>query len=446
MQQPVFQNPNAAPLFPGAIPLESQDGFSHNVLADQQQAQMQGAMPQAQQHSFDYYAQQQQQQQPQPMAMQQPQPMPQVQQFAPSFDSIFTVANVNEQASMAAPAITNVGGLTHDNSVAQQNLRANAKITAADTFKIDPELWQLAQYISPSIFVPVPIRTTQTFDHTGDVYLLLLRARALGLSATQAFTDLFIINSPKTGEARIGLYVKTKEAVCASYGEWDTETLEDGSVRAHGVRYSSRQRKEVVFTYQQAAAMGMVKVDNRGNVVGCGKWADKLPEMMRARAIGRLLDALFPDVISGLVSIEELNDDEYERSLAQRYTSTAIEANGSEASTADATGGDADLPPAAENQSEQAEEPFDMKAAVTNTRRNKRTGVKAKTVKAPVTEQQPQQQAPAPMAENANNPFQSQALAQTPVSQPDEMGNTDWGNAEQFNQYADQSAQFQSVQ
>ena len=286
--QPI--NPNAMPsaqmpvaTFPGSIPMEPNSGFSHDgrMLAQPMMSTTPNMQP------------------PAPM----PQDLPwqgavQVNQAQP-----MVASPVDPAVVPLEPQIT-------------QKVRINSTIKAEQTFKLDEELWALAKSISNSVFVPTCIRSTQVSDHTGDVYLLMLRARSLGLSATQAFSELYVITS-KNGDAKIGMYVKTKAAICAAYGEWSVDMLPDGSACAKGKRYSNGQVKEVVYSVNTAAARGMVRMNNQGQLVGVGSWADKLEDMMRARALGRLLDALFPDVISGVVSMDELNDDDYERSLRQ---------------------------------------------------------------------------------------------------------------------------------
>lgn len=281
-------NPNVMPpaqmpaaMFPGSIPMEPNSGFSHDgrMLAQP----MMNAAPNTQ-----------------PLA-----PMPQDMPWQGA-------VQVNQAQPMPpmAPALEPI------EPQGQQKVRINPTIKAEQTFELDEKLWVLAQSISSSVFVPTCIRSTQVNDHTGDVYLLLLRARSLGLSATQAFSDLYVITQ-KNGDARIGMYVKTKAAICATYGEWSVDMLPDGSACAKGKRYSNGQVKEVVYSVNSAMARGMVTVNNQGQLVGVGKWADKLEDMMKTRALGRLLDTLFPDVISGVVSMDELNDDDYERSLRQ---------------------------------------------------------------------------------------------------------------------------------
>lgn len=284
-------NPNVMPpaqmptaMFPGSIPMEPNSGFSHDgrMLAQP----MMSTTPN----------------------MQPPAPMPQDMPWQGA-------VQVNQAQPMPLPPTA--PALEPMDSQIQQRIKLNHAIKADQTFELDEKLWALAKSISSSVFVPACIRSTQVSDHTGDVYLLMLRARSLGLSAAQAFSELFVITNQKTGDAKIGMYVRTKAAICAAYGEWSVDILPDGSAVAKGKRYSNGQVKEVVYSVNTALARGMVSIDKQGRLIGVGKWADKLEDMMRTRALGRLLDALFPDVISGVVSMDELNDDDYERSLRQ---------------------------------------------------------------------------------------------------------------------------------
>lgn len=338
-------NPNAMPpaqmpaaMFPGSIPMEPNSGFSHDgrMIA-----------------------------QPMPMAvvpnMQPPAPMP---QDAPWQGAV----QVNQAQPMPLPSMA--PALEPADGQIQQRVKLNHAIKADQTFELDEKLWAFAKCISSSVFVPACIRSTQVNDHTGDVYLLMLRARSLGLSATQAFSDLYVITQ-KTGDAKIGMYVKTKAAICAAYGEWSVDMLPDGSAIAKGKRYSNGQVKEVVYSVDTAAARGMVSINNQGRLVGVGKWADKLEDMMRTRALGRLLDTLFPDVISGVVSMDELNDDDYERSLRQSLEPSPVAA---QTIPQDAPSQQVQVAEdkVAENASA-SDGDISLAAAVSKTRRNKRS-------------------------------------------------------------------------
>lgn len=361
---------NSQPFFPGAVPLESpEQGFSHDgrtlvetpapapmasdmmppaTPAPMPGAPMMGAAPLGTGTML-------------PPA---PAPFPEQPAFAPMMGQ---VPNMFAEAPLAPlPPIPPASTTTPetlvspqlDAPIAKKELHINQGLPAAASFELNPELMELAKFLSTSVFVPAAIRTTPMVDHTCDVYFLLLKARQMGLSAADAFSDLYVLASPKTGEAKIGVYVKTKAALCAPYGMWDVEITPTGDARAYGLRYSSRQRKEAFFTLKEAAARNLITLDKNGQFVGVGKWADKLNDMLLTRALGRLLDALFPDVIRNLVSLDTFNEEDYERALAQsEHEHEEQTAAGQQVETG------ADISTKAE---------FDLAGAVAKTRRGKR--------------------------------------------------------------------------
>ncbi len=176
----------------------------------------------------------------------------------------------------------------------------------------------LAHDLSYSGFVPACIRSTATVDHTADVFIVLAKAQSLGLSFAEAFSAIYILPS-KSGDLRMGMYVRTKEGLCKPYGRWTVDiNPSTGDAIAKGVRYETNEERSIVYSAYEAAQRGVLGHDKNGQIIGLGNWAGKWMDMMRARATGRLLDALFPDIIGGFITKEELDDEAYYQELHQR--------------------------------------------------------------------------------------------------------------------------------
>ena len=175
-------------------------------------------------------------------------------------------------------------------------------------------LWDLAEQLKDSHFVPSCIRTK-----TADVFLVLAKAQTLGLSFVDAFSSIYVLPNSKTGDCKMGLYVKTKEGVCKPYGKWTVKVDPNtGDTEARGTRHDTNEEQVVIYSAYEACMRGTLKVDGPGRIVGLGNWAGKWMDMMRARAKGRLLDALFPDIVGGYVTLEEFDDETYYQELQRR--------------------------------------------------------------------------------------------------------------------------------
>lgn len=175
-------------------------------------------------------------------------------------------------------------------------------------------LWELAEQLKASHFVPSCMR-----QNAADIFLVLAKAQTLGLSFVDAFSSIYVLPNSKTGDFKMGLYVKTKEGVCKPYGKWTVKVDPNtGDTEARGTRYDTNEEQVVIYSAYEACMRGVLKVERPGRIVGLGNWAGKWMDMMRARAKGRLLDALFPDIVGGYVSLEEFDDETYFQELQRR--------------------------------------------------------------------------------------------------------------------------------
>ena len=180
-------------------------------------------------------------------------------------------------------------------------------------------LIELAKFVGRSGFVPAAIRTTDMVDHTADVFMMLAKAQSMGISFVDTFSQIFVLPNTKTGDLRMGLYVKAKEGMCKPYGKWSVELNPlSADAIATGTRYDTGEKRTIVYTAYEAGQRGVLKHDASGQFVGQGNWAGKWMDMMKARAVGRLLDALFPDILGGFVTKEEFDDEAYFQELQRR--------------------------------------------------------------------------------------------------------------------------------
>ena len=172
------------------------------------------------------------------------------------------------------------------------------------------ECKDFAAYIAKSELVPPPVR-----NRSESVFLLLARAATLGISWANVFSTFFVIGD-RNGNLTMGMYVKAKAALCARFGKWDVKVdFATGDATVQGVRYDNGHQLSITYTGYEAGLMGKLGRDANGAVIGLGNWGTRWVDMMKARALGRFLDAMFPDIIGGFISKEDYDDRVYAASL-----------------------------------------------------------------------------------------------------------------------------------
>ena len=202
----------------------------------------------------------------------------------------------------------------------KDNIKNNGFLRLPET---QAEAIELARMLSSSCLLPESIRSTPSVDHTADVFLLISMGCSLGMTAAQALRQIFVIKN------KVGLYVSTKAGLCYKHGSW-TVTLENVNgmpvAVAQGYRFDRpTETKKADFSAQDARLKGKMQQMN-GVWSGTGTWADKWPEMLRTRALGRLLDTLFPDVIGGFVSEDFVDDIEPQQTTESKETAAKTKA------------------------------------------------------------------------------------------------------------------------
>lgn len=183
------------------------------------------------------------------------------------------------------------------------------------------EAQELAKFLSKSTLVSAEIRSTEIADHSADVFMVIALGASLGMTPAQSLTNITVTRGRPT------MYVSAKAGLCAKYGTFDTK-LEN--VNGIWVATATGTRKgrtmSVQYTSEDAMLQGLMKFDaNSNSWVGVkGAWSGSYPVMLQKRALGRLLDALFADVVGGFAdkeSTEEISENaepEIEKNVAKR--------------------------------------------------------------------------------------------------------------------------------
>ena len=183
------------------------------------------------------------------------------------------------------------------------------------------EAQELAKFLSKSTLVSAEIRSTEIADHSADVFMVIALGASLGMTPAQSLTNITVTRGRPT------MYVSAKAGLCAKYGTFDTK-LEN--VNGIWVATATGKRKgrtmSVQYTSEDAMLQGLMKFDaNSNSWIGVrGAWTGSYPVMLQKRALGRLLDALFADVVGGFAdkeSAEEIAENaepETEKNITKR--------------------------------------------------------------------------------------------------------------------------------
>lgn len=183
------------------------------------------------------------------------------------------------------------------------------------------EAQELAKFLSKSTLVSAEIRSTEIADHSADVFMVIALGASLGMTPAQSLTNITVTRGRPT------MYVSAKAGLCAKYGTFDTK-LEN--VNGIWVATATGTRKgrtmSVQYTSEDAMLQGLMKFDaNSNSWVGVkGAWTGSYPVMLQKRALGRLLDRLFADVVGGFVDkesaeeIAENTEPEIEKNVTKR--------------------------------------------------------------------------------------------------------------------------------
>lgn len=167
------------------------------------------------------------------------------------------------------------------------------------------EAQELAKFLSKSTLVSAEIRSTEIADHSADVFMVIALGASLGMTPAQSLTNITVTRGRPT------MYVSAKAGLCAKYGTFDTK-LEN--VNGIWIATATGTRKgrtmSVQYTSEDAMLQGLMKFDaNSNSWIGVkGAWTGSYPVMLRKRALGRLLDALFADVVGGFADKESTEE------------------------------------------------------------------------------------------------------------------------------------------
>ena len=168
------------------------------------------------------------------------------------------------------------------------------------------EIWGLAEKLTGSRMIPAALRS-----NTQDLFILLCKAAVAGIPWPNAFTSVHAIPN-KNGDLVMTMGISAKMGICRRHGSFSVQTMPDPAGKpvaiARGSRNGDPQQFEARFGFDDAALCGRMAIRDGIYVGTGGAWAQQWPHMLEIRAMGRLLDIMFPDLLAGITGQEEFDD------------------------------------------------------------------------------------------------------------------------------------------
>lgn len=155
-------------------------------------------------------------------------------------------------------------------------------------------LWNVARRVSDTEFVPASLR-----GHPEKVFAVILQGRGLGVDAMTSLREISSI------DGRPYLSVELRIGLARRAGHQITGDAYPDKASVHGKRADTSEELTVTYTLADAVSEGLVTLDAEGKPRARSKndralpWERFTSSMLWSRAVGRLCDRLFPDVLIG---------------------------------------------------------------------------------------------------------------------------------------------------
>lgn len=157
--------------------------------------------------------------------------------------------------------------------------------------------WQLADVMAQIKFCNV--------SNTGEAMARIMYGRILGMAAMQALANVFVIDNKPAIDATAMLGLCLQHPEICEYFEQVSSSAESATWR--GRRRGAKNETVITFTLEDARR---AKLLDRGEKADMNNWNRYPEDMCNARAIARVARRVFPDLIRGFATTEELRDSE----------------------------------------------------------------------------------------------------------------------------------------
>lgn len=154
------------------------------------------------------------------------------------------------------------------------------------------EAWRFSEALSRSELVP-----PQYQGKAANVLAAFYMAADLGISAMQAMREIHVVEGKPSASSALKVALVKQSPLCL---KWECVETTKEKATFTTQRHGDLKPTTLTFTIQQARDAGLIKPKSG--------W-EKFPEnMLRARAASFLADLVYPDVVKGLRTTEEVQE------------------------------------------------------------------------------------------------------------------------------------------
>jgi hypothetical protein len=160
------------------------------------------------------------------------------------------------------------------------------------------EMREFALMVSKANIIPYALK-----DQPSDVLIVLLTGHQHGLSPIQSLSSIHVI------EGRAAMSADLLQAIClreTSVCEYFDIIETSNEVATYEAKRKGRQPIRMSFTIADAKAAGVFELTAKGKKRL--NWYHNPADMLRARCKSKLARAMFPDLVLGLYTPDELED------------------------------------------------------------------------------------------------------------------------------------------
>jgi hypothetical protein len=193
-----------------------------------------------------------------------------------------------------------------DTEPTKQTALAKIEHPARDNWSLalEPTSTELAWKMSVSLHES---RLYQQFGSPQAVFAVVLRGRALGMDATTALDGFHVVEGRPTMSAPllVGLVLQSGKA---DYFKCIESTDGKATYKTHRKGDPDSEPTVLTFTIDEAKQAHLVKLSRNGKE---GNWHKRPKTMLRWRCATELARMVYPDVVAGLYTPDEISNGEY---------------------------------------------------------------------------------------------------------------------------------------
>lgn len=175
----------------------------------------------------------------------------------------------------------------------------NRALGEVDRCAFEPQNWtdaaRMAEALHKSGLLPDSVRTPQA------ALAIIIQGRELGLTVMQSLRGISVINGKPSPSAQLMVALVKRSHVC-EYLECISSDAESSTWRT---RRRGEQEVRITWTIEDAKRAGLLRSGKDG---GPGMWARFPRNMLKWRAATDLCREVYPDVVGGLYTPEELTE------------------------------------------------------------------------------------------------------------------------------------------